>query len=187
MTRLCVPANLAAENRTRPFSITLPGWRKHQPASACTSGDRIARDVLGAKRAGFRLAVQIRHDFDHGEADNGAVPDVVIDDMRELVEIIRKENQATKIVPEGEIQAFIFDAGDILYFRPEAQATICRVSTVPGILTPKITMTQERETLAFQAYRGILSQDEYREQILLVYGITRPEDLAAGEEGLAGG
>ena len=33
------------------------------PASQCLYvGDRIARDVLGAKRAGFRLAVQIRHD-----------------------------------------------------------------------------------------------------------------------------
>lgn len=152
------------------------------PTSQCLYvGDRIARDVLGAKRAGFRLAIQIRHDFDHGEADNGAVPDVVIDDMRDLVEIIRKENQATKIVPEGEIQAFIFDAGDILYFRPEGRRLFAEFLQSLNI-DPENNHTQERETLAFQAYRGILSQEEYREQILLVYGITRPEDLAQGKK-----
>lgn len=55
-------------------------------------GDRIARDVVGARRAGYRLAIQIRHDYQHGEQDVGAVPDAVIDHMTELLDILRKEN-----------------------------------------------------------------------------------------------
>ena len=36
------------------------------PASKCAYvGDRIARDIDGARRAGFGLAVQIQHDFEH--------------------------------------------------------------------------------------------------------------------------
>jgi putative hydrolase of the HAD superfamily len=152
------------------------------PASQCLYvGDRISRDVLGAHRAGFRLAVQIRHDFEHGEEDNGAVPDVVIDDMRELVEIIRNENLATNKVPEGEIKAFIFDAGDILYFRPERGRLFAEFLTSLEI-DPAINHEEEREALAFQAYRGLLSQDEYREQILRVFGVSHPDDIEQGKK-----
>ena len=43
------------------------------PTSECIYiGDRIARDVVGAKRAGFHMAIQIAHDFQHGEQDEGA-------------------------------------------------------------------------------------------------------------------
>lgn len=46
------------------------------PASRCLYvGDRISRDIVGARKAGYRLAVQIRHNFEHGEPDDGAVPD----------------------------------------------------------------------------------------------------------------
>ncbi len=40
------------------------------PTGECAYiGDRVARDILGARKAGYRLAVQIRHDYDHGEND----------------------------------------------------------------------------------------------------------------------
>jgi putative hydrolase of the HAD superfamily len=49
------------------------------PTSQCVYvGDRVARDIEGARRAGFGLAVQIRHDFEHGESDQGSKPDAVI-------------------------------------------------------------------------------------------------------------
>ncbi|OGN90972.1 MAG: hypothetical protein A2Y88_06135, partial [Chloroflexi bacterium RBG_13_48_10] len=42
------------------------------PTSECIYiGDRIARDIVGAKRAGYKLAIQIKHDFKHGENDDG--------------------------------------------------------------------------------------------------------------------
>ena len=59
------------------------------PTSECIYvGDRISRDIDGANRAGFKMAVQICHDFDHGETDFGPEPDVKITKMTELLDII---------------------------------------------------------------------------------------------------
>lgn len=150
------------------------------PASQCLYvGDRISRDVLGAKRAGFRLAVQIRHDFHHGEDDSGAIPDRVIEDMRDLVEIIRDENNRLPLVPPGEIRAFVFDAGDILYHRPEKGRRFREFLLSLGIDVENHHL-EEREELAFRAYRGQLNQETYRTEILRLYGITSPGDLALG-------
>jgi putative hydrolase of the HAD superfamily len=56
------------------------------PTSQCVYvGDRVVRDIDGARRAGFGLAIQIRHDFEHGENDKGFKPDAVIDNMTELL------------------------------------------------------------------------------------------------------
>jgi FMN phosphatase YigB (HAD superfamily) len=52
-------------------------------------GDRIAQDILGTRKTGFCPAMQIKHDFDHGESDEGATPDFVIEHMIELVDIIQ--------------------------------------------------------------------------------------------------
>jgi len=54
-------------------------------------GDRIARDIVGARQAGFGLAVQIINDFDHGEDDTGAEPDAIIYQMTELLEILKQK------------------------------------------------------------------------------------------------
>jgi putative hydrolase of the HAD superfamily len=63
------------------------------PTSQCVYvGDRVARDIEGAHRAGFGLAVQIRHDFEHGENDEGSKPDAVIEDMTELLDILRQQS-----------------------------------------------------------------------------------------------
>jgi len=96
------------------------------PTSQCVYiGDRISRDILGARRAGFHLAIQIRHDFKHGEEDSGATPDIVINQMTELVDILKVEldqstgNAAAGDGNSGRIRAILFDAGGILYFRPQ--------------------------------------------------------------------
>src|SRR5512138_2304747 len=60
------------------------------PTSQCAYiGDRITRDIEGARRAGFGLAIQIEHDFPHGEIDEGATPDAVVKDMQEVLDILR--------------------------------------------------------------------------------------------------
>jgi len=51
-------------------------------------GDRIARDILGAKSAGFSEAYQIINDYDHGEDDIGAEPDGIFNQMTELLDRI---------------------------------------------------------------------------------------------------
>ncbi|MBE3118375.1 MAG: HAD family hydrolase, partial [Candidatus Atribacteria bacterium] len=93
------------------------------PTGECAYiGDRISRDILGARKAGYRLAVQIRHDYDHGEVDEGAIPDAVIDQMTEFLEILQTELNNSKNSKPGKnhqnpIRALMFDAGDILYYR----------------------------------------------------------------------
>jgi len=59
-----------------------------QPADCIYVGDRIARDVLGAKQAGFSGAFQIINDYAHGEEDNGAEPDDIFYQMTELLDFI---------------------------------------------------------------------------------------------------
>jgi putative hydrolase of the HAD superfamily len=65
------------------------------PANECVYvGDRIARDIVGARLAGFSHAVQIINDFDHGEEDLGGEPDAVFHHMSELLDFL---NEASKI------------------------------------------------------------------------------------------
>ncbi len=80
------------------------GWRKPNerifgealrlmgvPAEACAYvGDTISRDVIGARRAGFALAIQIKS-FLTARSDREighVVPDAVIRDLTEVVELV---------------------------------------------------------------------------------------------------
>lgn len=72
------------------------------PEECAFVGDRIARDIVGARQARFSLAVQILHDFDHGEVDDGATPDFVITRMTELLEIVRSRIGAVSEFPGSD-------------------------------------------------------------------------------------
>ncbi len=161
------------------------------PTSECLYvGDRIARDIVGARKAGFRLAVQIRHDFKNGESDEGATPDAVIDQMTELLDLLRADlrwlagnAQGVSTDPQ-RVRALLFDAGDVLYFRPH------RDFKFTGFLKELAlnvgdNHTAERGRLMQQAYRGQISQDQYREAILRSYGVTQPEQIERGKQILA--
>ena len=156
------------------------------PASRCLYvGDRIARDILGARRAGFGLTVQIRHHFNHGEADTGAAPDAIIQHMDELLEILGAEkSHQTAPVPPGPIQAFLFDAGDVLYYRPRRGQQFNEFLAQLGLDTAK-TGKAERDSLAHQAYQGLISQDQYREALVRLYGVTEPEQIERGKQAIA--
>jgi len=80
------------------------GWRKpnarifHQatrlmglpPAACAYVGDTVSRDVVGARRAGYGLAIQIESflttQIDHGVGD--LRPDAVVRDLTEVVELV---------------------------------------------------------------------------------------------------
>jgi putative hydrolase of the HAD superfamily len=90
------------------------------PASECLYvGDRIARDIVGARRAGFKYAIQIINEFDHGEKDEGALPDARIYRMSELLNFIQgqlaNEDPGTK--KTTPIRNTLSDAGDILQIK----------------------------------------------------------------------
>jgi putative hydrolase of the HAD superfamily len=156
------------------------------PTSACAYiGDRIARDIVGARRAGFKPAVQIINDFDHGEEDNGAEPDAVITQMTELLDILKVE--AGNSNPTGtsaagfqnRIRALLFDAGDILYHRPHGDRKFRAFLTEIGIAFQAIPEAKRKE-LRDQAFQGSISQGQYREAILHMYGVIDPELVERG-------
>jgi putative hydrolase of the HAD superfamily len=157
------------------------------PTSQCAYvGDRISRDILGARRAGFRLAIQIRHDFRHGEEDSGATPDIVINEMTELIDILKVELErpagdfATGGENSDQIRAIIFDAGDILYFRPQKGRKLAAFFEELA-LDMGNNHSEKKNSLIQQAYQGQIDQDQYREGILRSYGITRSEQIERGK------
>jgi FMN phosphatase YigB (HAD superfamily) len=155
------------------------------PTSQCVYvGDRIARDIEGACRAGFGMAIQIQHDFDHGEDDRGAAPDAVIRDMTRLLDILHAECDVKPMhSTPGKIQALIFDAGDILYFRPQRGSEFASFLADQGLEVNPNHRDQKKE-IEYQAYRGQITHDEYREAIVRMYGITGPNLVARGKQAL---
>ena len=158
----------------------------HSPTSECIYiGDRISRDIVGAKRAGFHLAIQIRHDFDHGEKDEGAEPDMVINRMTGLLEILRKETiqQSDQIKADGtaskQIRAFIFDMDGVLYFREQRGERITAFLNELGLNGDNISLPQV-EALRQQAFTGLMNFDQYHEAILRLHGVTEPELIDRG-------
>lgn len=158
------------------------------PTSECIYiGDRIARDVLGAKRAGFHMAIQIVHDFNHGEQDEGAKPDAIIHSMTELIDIVNEEKSSSKRQSfngnkrDTKIRAILFDAGDILYHRPQKGEKFVSFLEEKG-LDHQNGGDNKRQKMQFAAYKGELTRDEFHEAILKSYGITSTEDIAQGKE-----
>ena len=155
------------------------------PTSACMYvGDRIVRDIHGAQRAGYGKAVQITHDFEHGEIDEGATPDAVIENMLELLDLLRTDRDRKKSSTTcGTIRALIFDAGDILYYRPERGAKFVAFLNSLG-LEPGPNHAQQKKEIEYKAYRGEIDHDEYREAIVGLYGTSEPEQVASGKKAL---
>jgi HAD superfamily hydrolase (TIGR01509 family) len=156
------------------------------PTGACAYvGDRVARDIQGAQAAGYRLAIQIRHDFHHGEDDNGAVPDATIDSLTEMIEILRAEQSASAprrgLLPNPDVQvrALLFDAGDILYHRPNKGQQLVHFLTAQGV-RPDSVPPEVLRALRSRSYRGEIGLQEYRRLVLGLYGVTEPAEVDQG-------
>jgi putative hydrolase of the HAD superfamily len=159
----------------------------HVPASRCVYvGDRIARDILGARKAGYGMAIQIRHDFNHGEDDHGATPDAVINEMTELLDILKTalhrsaDDQSLADGDTQPVRALLFDAGDVLYYRPKRNRKLNTFLKEMGLHVKADHMPQ-KNLLVQQAYQGQISQDQYREKILQLYGVTQPDQIERGK------
>jgi putative hydrolase of the HAD superfamily len=152
------------------------------PASECAYvGDRINRDIVGARRAGYGLAIQIQHDFKHGETDEGATPDVVIRKMTQLLDVLRSEQKVNQANTEpGDVRAILFDAGDLLYYRPSGEERLQSfLNEVTG--DGKIITDEQKAALNAKAFRGLMSLDQYYEEIVRHCGVTQPDDIARGK------
>jgi putative hydrolase of the HAD superfamily len=114
ISRRLVPCKLAEYGIARYFdpvvtSVNL-GWRKPNacifeeaarlmqlPPDACAYvGDTVSRDVIGARRAGYGLVIQIKS-FLTDKADSGTdsvPPDAVIHDLRQVVDLVTPHTEA---------------------------------------------------------------------------------------------
>ncbi len=144
-------------------------------------GDRIARDIDGACRAGFNAAIQIINDFDHGELDNGPDPDIVITRMDQMLDFVKEKIGAgeCKIDKPSGIRGLLFDAGDILYYRPNPGRKLHEFLAELGLLDKPISVERKQE-LRELAFHGEITQEEYRQVYLGLYDITSPDLLERG-------
>lgn len=154
------------------------------PTRSCIYiGDKINRDVLGSKRAGYRLSVKIVHPYDNGEVDEGAVPDAVIHDMIELLPLIEKElekdQQMVEIDNHAHIKALFFDAGDILYYRPRKNEHLQQFLNEKS-LCPATNLEEEKARLKNLAFKGQIRRHDYYTQIIRLYGIDDPAEIEEG-------
>lgn len=146
-------------------------------------GDKINRDVLGAKRSGFRLAVKIQHLFDDGDLDEGATPDAVINDMRELLPILEKKlrQDARKVssVDRCNVKGIFFDAGNILYHKPRKGIHMRRFIARHKLHAVR-NVKEEKRKLKDLAFHGSIDRYEFYERVIQLYGVTDPAVLAEG-------
>jgi putative hydrolase of the HAD superfamily len=157
----------------------------NSPTSECIYiGDRISRDIVGAKRSGFKLAIQISHEFDHGENDEGATPDLVINSMTEILDLVREESHSADKTPrtpvqENAIRAVLFDADGVLYYRKNKDVELNTFIRQHGKNCGEAP-DAEISRLRHQAFTGQLTFNEYKVAILKLYGITDSGILKQG-------
>ncbi len=146
-------------------------------------GDKINRDILGATRSGFRLAIQIRHPYDDGEPDVGAIPDAIIDNMQELIPILEKELEKNKYNNRSgkkcKIKGIFFDAGNILYYKPHKEMNMKRFISKYK-LQAKVDVRAEKRKLKDLAFHGTIDRYDFYEKVIRLYGVTDPGILAEG-------
>lgn len=109
-SRRAVPINLARYELSRYFEVVVTsaifGWRKPHPSifrdaarqmrvhvdECAYVGDTVSRDVVGAHRAGFALAIQIKSFLTEKSdtARDTEPPDAIITDLRQVADIITR-------------------------------------------------------------------------------------------------
>ncbi len=158
------------------------------PRNACVHvGDKASRDVLGAKQAGYRLAIQVEHSPIDGPDSHDAMPDFFLRDLTELPDVLENEmsRSAKKVTPSKpevrEIKAILFDAGDLLYHRPREEERLAAFLAELGLNLSPMPM-RERETLRTMAFVGKLTKKEYQNSILEFCGVQGAENLARGRQ-----
>jgi HAD superfamily hydrolase (TIGR01509 family) len=101
--------------------------------------------------------------------------------MKELLGILEAENKksGSRPRPTRQVQALLFDAGDILYHRPHGDRNFRAFLAEAGITGKEITEGEKKKIRAL-AFEGLISQGDYRKAILQMHGIT---DKALVESG----
>ncbi len=153
------------------------------PTSACVYvGDRISRDVIGPRRAGYALAVQILHGYKEGDDPVEPAPDAIIENMTQLVNILKQELRSSGAsTNHHKIKAILFDASDLLYFRPNKGKWLKIYLNSLGLDPKNISLAQKQE-LETQAFKKEIDTEEYYAELLKLYGMQGDEQVEAGKK-----
>ena len=200
MSRSCVSENLGRYGLADYFEVVVAssvyGRRKPDPRiflyaaqqigsapEKCAHiGDKISRDILGARRAGFGLAVRIEHPSVDGPEPRGPIPDAVVSSLDGLLNELERRQQASIIVPSvvpggNCVKAILFDAGNILYFRPRKKERLARFLESLH-LEPGPFLAEERKVIKEKAMIGEVSKRTYQEVYLRGLGVKDGRLLA---------
>jgi putative hydrolase of the HAD superfamily len=163
------------------------------PAGRCVYvGDSTSQDICGSHRAGYRYAVQIRNPFtgcEECEDDPEAVPDLFIERMDELVDFIAAKLRSSNGKPlaepalSGKLTALLFDAGDVLYYRPGRGQRLGQFLREIGLDPASVSPAQKLE-IKEQSLVGRLTQEQYREAHVRLYGVSEPDLVARGAQAI---
>ena len=158
------------------------------PTGSCVYvGDKINRDILGSSRAGFKLTVKIKHIYDDGDPDEGATPDAEIDNMLQLIPLLEKELEKDKIFAKVEmnrkIKAVFFDAGDILYYRPQKQLNFKNFLKGKEY-NPDPELDHKSKEMRELAFQGKVDRHEYYRKTVELYGFTDEKQIQEGVDAL---
>jgi len=191
MSRNCVEVNLERYGLLEYFDVVVAsavyGRRKPDPRiflhaaekigsppERCAHvGDKISRDILGARRAGLGLAVLIEHEKIDGPEPTEPAPDAVIRSLDELPSLLeRGEPQGNGHRPDAK--AILFDAGDVLYYRPNRGRHLeCFLETLPE--RPEPAGEPVPQSLKDEAMCGRISKRDYLMRRVESLGIRDPE------------
>ena len=141
------------------------------PETCAHVGDKISRDILGAHRAGFGMAIQITHPaIDEPEPVEPA-PTAVVEDLRGILDLVPEQIDFKQTMPSANgTRAIFFDAGDILYYRPRRGQHLERALESVS-LSPKKVPESEQKTMKDRAMTGEISKQDYLEFRLSCMGV----------------
>jgi len=135
------------------------------PPERCAHvGDKTSRDILGAVRASYGLSIRVEHPEVDGAEPTEPPADAVVGDLTGVIEVIARANAAHAGEPtdraERAMKAILFDAGDILYYRPRRGQHLARFLKEHA-LDVKDSAKQESKSIKDKAMTGQVSKQEY--------------------------
>ena len=141
------------------------------PETCIHIGDKISRDILGAHRAGFAMAIKVAHPVVDEPEPVEPEPTAIIEDLRGVLDLVPEQVDSKRIMPIAQgMKAIFFDAGDILYHRPRRGQHLARFLDSHSLQSKQVS-DSEQKTMKDKAMTGEVSKQDYMEFRLRSMGI----------------
>lgn len=143
------------------------------PGTCMHVGDKISRDILGAHKAGFGMAVQILHPVIDEPEPIEPAPSAVVETLSGLLDLVPDPAPASsslRVPSSPGVKAVFFDAGDILYYRHERGRYLAEFLAAHPPKPTKMIDSEQKE-MKDRAMTGKISKRDYIEYRLCSMGI----------------